>query len=275
MQCGDSTRVLIPQVPHGPEPHDNVRLPSTRQHWTCLAPDRRYALRRDGRLIQSTTVRLPSVLGETHSCAARVRAGFWCTSLQARMCSMTVVIMLKIEELYFQICGRPEEHAVETLAPDGAYQTFDKWMRQRHVRHGLDCLDVEDPQICLPLVEPIQRIVVIELDATRRVTKYVGCGLRVTRLNIRSSRVGLRPIANRENPPDDILIKGNAEDQGDLLSDPRTPPRRISLFHGDDRVHHFLGRSLRARLLQYLEREQFDDICAWSALDGGARALRV
>ncbi len=71
-----------------------------------------------------------------------------------------------------------------------------------------------------------------------------------------SGRVGLRLIANRENAPDDILIKGNAEDQGDLLSDPRTSPRRISLFHGDDRVHHFLRGSLRARLLQYLGREQ-------------------
>ena len=65
-----------------------------------------------------------------------------------------------------------------------------------------------------------------------------------------------RPIANSENAPDHILIKRDAESQGELLSDPWTPPRRISLFHGDDRVHHFLGGSLRARLLPYLGREQ-------------------
>jgi hypothetical protein len=36
------------------------------------------------------------------------------------MRSMTVVITLKIEERHFQISGRPEEHAVETFAPNGA-----------------------------------------------------------------------------------------------------------------------------------------------------------
>jgi hypothetical protein len=55
-----------------------------------------------------------------------------------------------------------------------------------------------------------------------------------------SGRVGLRPIENGENAPNHILTKGSTEGQGDLLSDPWTPPRRISLFHGDDRVHHFL-----------------------------------
>ena len=51
------------------------------------------------------------------------------------MRSMTIVITLEIEELHFQISGRPEEHAVETFAPKGADQPFDEWMRQRHVGH--------------------------------------------------------------------------------------------------------------------------------------------
>ena len=33
-------------------------------------------------------------------------------------------------------------------------------MREWHVRHGLDCIHVEDPQIGLPLVKPIQGIMV-------------------------------------------------------------------------------------------------------------------
>jgi hypothetical protein len=33
-------------------------------------------------------------------------------------------------------------------------------MREWHVRHGLDVLHAEDPQIGLPLIEPIQGIIV-------------------------------------------------------------------------------------------------------------------
>ena len=100
---------------------------------------------RSWRLIQSTTVGLPSVLAEIRPCAAGARARFRRTSLHPPMRSMTVVITLKIEELHFQICSRPEEHAVETFAPNRADQPFDKWMRQRHVGHRLDSRDVEDP----------------------------------------------------------------------------------------------------------------------------------
>ncbi len=76
------------------------------------------------------------------------------------MRAMTVVVLLEIEEFHFQISGRPEEGAVQTFAPNGADQPFNEWMRERHVGHGLDFLHVEYPQIRLPLVEPIQRIMV-------------------------------------------------------------------------------------------------------------------
>jgi hypothetical protein len=46
-------------------------------------------------------------------------------------------------------------------------------MRERHVRDGLDFLHLEDPKVPLPLVEPIQRVMVrADIDwrgvATRR-----------------------------------------------------------------------------------------------------------
>jgi hypothetical protein len=63
------------------------------------------------------------------------------------MCSMTVIVPLEIEELHLQISGRPEEHQVQTFAPNRANQPLDEWMRERHVRHGLDFLHVEYPQI--------------------------------------------------------------------------------------------------------------------------------
>jgi len=76
------------------------------------------------------------------------------------MRAMTVIVPLEIEELLLQIVGRPKERAVQTFAPNGANQPFDEWMRPRQVRHGLDRLHVEYPQIGLSLVESIQRIMV-------------------------------------------------------------------------------------------------------------------
>ena len=76
------------------------------------------------------------------------------------MGAMTVKVALEIKELRLQISRGPEESAVQTFAPNGANQPFDEGMRERHVRHRLDFSHVEDPQICLPLVEPIRRIMV-------------------------------------------------------------------------------------------------------------------
>jgi hypothetical protein len=44
------------------------------------------------------------------------------------MRAMTVVVPLKLEELHFQISGRPEEHAVETFAANSTDQPFDEWV---------------------------------------------------------------------------------------------------------------------------------------------------
>src|SRR6266436_4228671 len=57
----------------------------------------------------------------------------------------------------------------------------------------------------------------------------------------RSSRVWSWLIPHGENAPHDVLVDGNAEGQGDLLSDPWTPPGRIPPLHVDDSGHHFLA----------------------------------
>src|ERR1700730_17539291 len=155
-------------------------------------------------------------------------------------------------------------------------------MRERHVRHRLDFFHVEYPQIRLPLVEPIQGIMIraevfrqdlasrrsIEHpaqphaikdaavhaksdEATRALVHHdenpvcaQDCRfaskqietpqtvLRVTedREPGRPSRGWSRMIPNRDNALYHILVDGNTEGQGDLLSDPWTTPPRIPPF---------------------------------------------
>ena len=69
-------------------------------------------------------------------------------------------------------------------------------------------------------------------------------------------RVWCRSAPHGENAPHHILVDGNTEGQGDLLSDPGTTPGRIPPFHIDDGGHDFLVGTLGARLLPYLGREQ-------------------
>jgi hypothetical protein len=79
---------------------------------------------------------------------------------------------LEIKELHVQISGRPEQRAVETLAPNRADQPFDEWMRQRHVRHRLDGFHVEDSQMRLLLVESVQRIMIRAEVGRRRLATH-------------------------------------------------------------------------------------------------------
>jgi hypothetical protein len=59
---------------------------------------------------------------------------------------MLVVVLLELDELPPEIGRRPEQHAIQTLAPYGPNQPFDDRMGVRHVRHCLDFPDVEDPR---------------------------------------------------------------------------------------------------------------------------------
>jgi hypothetical protein len=74
--------------------------------------------------------------------------------------SMTVIVPLEVEKLHLGVSGRPEQRAIHALAPNAADQPFNERMLAWHIRHVLDLLPVQDSQISLPLLEPIQRIVV-------------------------------------------------------------------------------------------------------------------
>ena len=73
---------------------------------------------------------------------------------------MVVEVGPEIERFVFQICRRPEQHVIQILASQGADEPFHEGMGQGNVGDGLDFCHLQNPQIGLPLVEPIERIVV-------------------------------------------------------------------------------------------------------------------
>ena len=73
---------------------------------------------------------------------------------------MAVEIRAEIEQLVFEISGRPEQHAVQVFASDGANESFDEWMGQGNVGHRLNFGDLQYPEIGLPLLKPKERIMV-------------------------------------------------------------------------------------------------------------------
>jgi hypothetical protein len=76
------------------------------------------------------------------------------------MRAMLVVVLLELDEFPLEISGAPEQQAIQTFAPYGSNEPFDHRMGARHVRHRFDFPDVEDPQVRLPLMKPVQRIMV-------------------------------------------------------------------------------------------------------------------
>ena len=73
---------------------------------------------------------------------------------------MVVEVGPEIEQFVFQVCSRLEQHVIQILASKGADYPFHERMRQGNVGEGLDFCHLQNPQIGLPLVEPIKRIVV-------------------------------------------------------------------------------------------------------------------
>jgi hypothetical protein len=76
------------------------------------------------------------------------------------MRAMIVEVGPEIEQLVFEIGRRPEQRMIQILAPKGADEPFHEWMGQGNVGDGLDLCHLQYPQIGLPLVEPVQWIVV-------------------------------------------------------------------------------------------------------------------
>ena len=85
--------------------------------------------RRHRRLIQPTTVGLPSIRTDIRACRILVSARVRRAPVQPRVRSITDIVPLEIEELRLQISGRPEERMIQTFAPNGANQPLDEGMR--------------------------------------------------------------------------------------------------------------------------------------------------
>ena len=85
-----------------------------------------------------------------------------------------IVIVLKRHQLSLQITSTPERNLIEVFSTNRADQSFDKWMQQRNVWHGLHLRHIENPEIGVPLAKQKQRIVMPRGQAARSVLRYRG-----------------------------------------------------------------------------------------------------
>ena len=108
----------------------------------------------------------------------------WRPSFQRRMGPMRVIEVLEVRQFPFQVGHGPEQHPIQAFSSQCADQPFDKRMGQRHVRDTLDFDHPQDPKVGVPLVEPVQRIVVVaEARRTRlpsnRVVEHAAQGAAI------------------------------------------------------------------------------------------------
>ena len=76
------------------------------------------------------------------------------------MTTASVVIIFEFAQLPRQIDGIPEEHAIKTLAPNHADQSFNEWMRNLGVRNRLGLSNFDQAHVGKPTMDTKQRIVV-------------------------------------------------------------------------------------------------------------------
>ena len=73
---------------------------------------------------------------------------------------MVVEVGREIEQLVFEICSGPKQHAIQILASKCADQPFHERVGQGNIGDRLDFRHLQYPQIGLPLVELIKWIVI-------------------------------------------------------------------------------------------------------------------
>ena len=78
-------------------------------------------------------------------------------ALQRRVAAHLVVVGLEVGKCPFKITGMPEQHMVEKFSPRRADQALHEWVGPGHMRHGLDCVDLQNPQVRRPTVRLEQR----------------------------------------------------------------------------------------------------------------------
>ena len=110
---------------------------------------------------QAVTVCLPGELLQIGNSGRRTTTVFGrsCPSKPA-VDARFIVISGESIELALQIDSVPEQAVIEIFPSDRAGQPFDKRVRARYKRDGLDFLDREHAQIGPPAMEAEQRVVV-------------------------------------------------------------------------------------------------------------------
>jgi len=84
----------------------------------------------------------------------------WRMTFQGRMAARCVVVVLELGQLAAQVTGIPEQQVVEKFSPHGSDQPFHKWVGQRHIRHGLEFVNFQNPKVRRPAVGVEHRIVI-------------------------------------------------------------------------------------------------------------------
>lgn len=103
---------------------------------------------------------LPSVGAEVGERPCCPRVLIWRSAAQRGMGAETVVVIPEFEEFVFEIGGCPEKRSVQILTANRPDEPFNERMRKGNVRDCLDFVDLEDPEIGLPLSKPKERIMI-------------------------------------------------------------------------------------------------------------------
>jgi hypothetical protein len=152
-------------------------------------------------------------------------------------------------------------------------------MGQGNVGYGLDFCHLEFPQIRLPLMEPIERIIVgaqvlrqpamPSNSAVEHPTE--GDTIDLSRMDAEANDPARVLIHKDQDPvgpqrcrlaleqihaPQAVFHVWDVERQGDLLGDSRTAPIGITLLHFDDRMNEIYARSFRTGLPTAIRGEE-------------------
>jgi hypothetical protein len=71
-----------------------------------------------------------------------------------------IVVDGKSFQLPLQVQTIPEEDLIQKLAPHSPDKPLDKGVGTRHKGDGFVFLDLQDPEVCAPEMEPEQRVVI-------------------------------------------------------------------------------------------------------------------
>ena len=97
-------------------------------------------------------------LGTGHRVAAN--EGQRRVALQRRVAAYLVVGGLELGKFSVKITGIPEQYMVEKFSPRRPDQVLHEWVGPGHMRHGLDFVDLQNPQVRRPPVRLEQRIMI-------------------------------------------------------------------------------------------------------------------